>query len=117
MPSVMCWRLFISHTLEIRLPAVRLSDLAYELRPGHVDGAINSGRVRPRVVLQNLDHQARVVGGDHACLQHAQEPDVALGLAERPAGVDSSTGRIDRARYPLIVKGIHCRTVDDEESD
>src|SRR5438093_7340343 len=78
----------MSLTLEIRLPAVRVSDLAYELRPRHVDGAINSGRVRPRVVLQNLDHQARVVARDHARLQHPQEADLALGLAERSAGID-----------------------------
>jgi len=36
----------------------------------------------------------------------------------RDAGEDEllSTGRLDRARYPLIVKGIHCRTVDDVDS-
>jgi len=36
------------------LLAVRLSDLAHELCPGHVDGPINGARVRPRVVLQDL---------------------------------------------------------------
>ena len=69
------------------LPPVRLSDLAHKLGPGHVDGSINGARVRPRVVLQDLDHQARVAGGDYARVQHAQETDLALGLTERAARI------------------------------
>jgi hypothetical protein len=65
-----------------------MSDLAHELRPRHVDRTINSTRVQTRIVLQNLYHQAGVIASDHACLQHAQQADFALGLAERSAGID-----------------------------
>src|SRR5207248_7218188 len=72
----------------ILLLSVRLSDLPHQLRPGLVDGPINGARVRPRVVLQDLDHQARIVGDDHARLQHPQESSFPLGLAEYSRGVD-----------------------------
>jgi hypothetical protein len=45
----------INHHSADPLLAVRLSDLAHELRPEHVDGPINGARARPRVVLQDCD--------------------------------------------------------------
>ena len=59
-------------TTTYRLFAVGLGDLSHELCPGHVDGTIDGSSLRPRIVLENLHHQRRIVGEDDAGLQHAQ---------------------------------------------
>src|SRR3984957_18819063 len=71
-----------------RLLAVSLRDLPDELRPGHVDGAIDGPRLGARIVLEDFHHQCGVIGEDHAGLQHAQKSDLSFSLAE-------SAGRID----------------------
>src|SRR5258708_25172511 len=65
-----------------RLLAVSLRDLPDELRPGHVDGAIDGPRLGARIVLEDFHHQCGVIGEDHAGLQHAQKSDLSFSLAE-----------------------------------
>jgi hypothetical protein len=52
-----------------RLPAVSMRDLSHELRPGHVDGAVDGPGLLSRIVLEDFHHQRGVVGEDHAGLQ------------------------------------------------
>src|SRR5258705_4593042 len=61
---------------------VCLRNLPDELRPWHIYGAVDGTGLGSCVVFQDLDHQARVIRDDHACLQHAQETYLSLGLAE-----------------------------------
>src|SRR5690349_23805271 len=77
-----------SHSVQNRtstahhLLAVGLRDLSDELRPGHVDGAVDGPSLRPRIVLEDFHHQCGVVGEDHAGLQHPQKTDLSFGFAE-----------------------------------
>jgi len=47
---------------------VGLRNLSDELRPGHVDGAIDEPSLLPRIILEDLHHQRGVVGENHASL-------------------------------------------------
>ena len=75
-----------------RLFDVGLRDLSDELRPGHVDGAVDGPSLLPCIVLEDFHHQGGVVGEDNAGLQHAQKTDLPFGLAESTGGVDSHVG-------------------------
>jgi len=65
---------------------------AHKFGPRHVHGAVDGPRLRPRIVLEDFDHQRGVVGQDHAGLQHAQKPDLSFGLAESTGGIDCHIG-------------------------
>src|SRR5262249_12258626 len=71
-----------------------------ELGPRHIEGGIDSARLRRRIVLKNLDHQRRVIRDDHTGLQHAQKPCLVLGFAESPRRIDGNIRLV-----PLA----HCR--------
>src|SRR6185437_14314043 len=71
---------------------VRLGDLANELGPGHVHGPVDLAGLRPRIVLEDFNHQSRVVRENYASLLHSQYPDLALGLAEGSRGIDRHIG-------------------------
>ena len=65
-----------------RLLTVGVGDLADKLGPGHVHGPVHLPGLRSRIILENFYHQSCVVGQNDTGLQHAQEPDLTLGLAE-----------------------------------
>jgi serine/threonine protein kinase len=69
----------------------------------HVHSAINLAGLRSRIVPEDFHHQGRVVRENDARLQHAQKPDLPLGLTERSRGVDRHV-RVQ----PLAHRG-HCR--------
>ena len=71
---------------------VSLRDLPHELGPGHVHGAVDDPRLRPRIVLEDFNHQRGVVGEYYAGLQHAHKTDLSLGLAEGSGRVDCHIG-------------------------
>src|SRR5207249_7181769 len=77
-----------------RLLAIGLRDLADERSPRHVESAVNRAGQRTGVVLENLDHERRVVGEDHSGLLHTEQARLTLGLAERTRGIDSNVGLI-----------------------
>src|SRR5262249_44332381 len=57
--------------LIIALLAVRLSDLANEFGPAHVNRSVDFDGFRPCIVPQDFHHQRRIVREDDARLQHA----------------------------------------------
>src|SRR5215218_2568100 len=73
---------FFFSALRRRLLSVGLGDLADELGPGHVHCPIDLAGLRSRIVLEDFHHQSCVVRENDAGLQHAQETDLAFGLAE-----------------------------------
>src|SRR5689334_20853150 len=79
----------ITTTLRIDpLLAVRLRHLAHKLRPRHVHGSVDLAGLWPRVVLEDFHHQGRIIRDNNPRLKHAQEPNLALGFAERSRGID-----------------------------
>ena len=70
------------------LLSVGLGNLANKLGPAHIHGCIHLTSLRSPIVLEDFHHQRRIVGENHARLQHAQKPGLPLGLAERARGID-----------------------------
>ena len=60
--------------------SVGLGNLANQPGPAHVHGSVSLTRLRSRIVLEDFHHQGRVVRENDARLQHAQKPDLPLGL-------------------------------------
>jgi hypothetical protein len=89
-----------------RLLAVSLRDLPDELRPGHVDGAVDAPRLGTRIVLEDFHHQRGIVGEYHAGLQHAQKPHLPFGLAESTGG-DDSFGSKPEVMAPQQQRPVH----------
>jgi len=78
--------------------------------------------LRSRIVFEDFHHQSCVVGRNETGLQHAQKPDLSLGLAEGSRGIDchigvqplanGSDGGKSRADFKCDA-GVDRRTVDD----
>src|SRR5258708_3579489 len=75
-----------------RLLCVGVGDLADKLGPGHVHGPVHLAGLWSRIILEDFHHQSCVVGQNDTGLQHAQESDLALGLAEGSRGIDCHIG-------------------------
>jgi Tetracyclin repressor-like, C-terminal domain len=63
-----------------------------QVGPGHVDGPVHLADLWSRIILEDFHHQSCVVGQNDTGLQHAQESDLALGLAEGSRGIDCHIG-------------------------
>ena len=75
-----------------RLLSVGVGDLAAKLGLGHVHGPVHLAGLWSRIILEDFHHQSCVVGQNDTGLQHAQESDLALGLAEGSLGIDCHIG-------------------------
>jgi predicted unusual protein kinase regulating ubiquinone biosynthesis (AarF/ABC1/UbiB family) len=72
-----------------------MGNLANKFGPAHIHGSVDLAGLRSRIVLEDFHHQCRVVRENDARLQHAQKPDLPLGLAERSGGVDRHIAQAD----------------------
>ncbi len=72
--------------------SVSLRDLANKRSPTH--GSVNLASLRLRIVLEDFPHQSRIVRENDARLEHAQKPNLPLGLTERSYTVTESLGPI-----------------------
>ena len=75
-----------------RLLSVGVGDLSDKLGPSHIHRAVNLAGLRSRIVPEDFHHQPRIVRDNYARLEHAQESDLTLGLAESPRGIDRYIG-------------------------